>query len=90
MASKAFEQARETWHKTFAGLPLKVSLGGPAAPFWRQINNIYVKSDRLTPEGVKMFVAACGEFVAFIKTKDGTIVPSLEAKCRALYTALYA
>lgn len=88
MASKAFERAREAWRRQCAGLPLNISLGDPGAIFWGEIYNIFVKSAHLTPKGVKMFVAACDEFVAFITTKDGTIVPSLEAKCCALCTAL--
>ncbi len=90
-AYKAFKRARvayAAWWRHCVGLPLRISLGGLEALFWRQIYNIKAESARLTPEGVKMFVAACDEFVAFIKTKDDTIVPSLEAKCSALCTAL--
>jgi hypothetical protein len=89
-ASKAFEQVRVAWGRHCVGLPLRISLRGLKAIFWGKIYNIFVESAHLTPEGVRMFAAACDEFVAFITTKDDTIVPSLEAKCSALYTALYA
>ena len=90
MGSEAFERARAAWETQCVGLPLRISLRGLKAIFWGKIYNIFVESARLTPEGVRMFAAACDEFVAFITKKDDTIVSSLEAKCSALYTALYA